>query len=216
MVSNLLRSLQRLYEDRVLPRIIDKVMDNPEMHALRAEVCEGLFGEVVEIGFGSGPNIPFYPAEVTRVQAVDPAELGWDLARERIEASPVPIEFVGLDGQSLPIGDGEADSVLCTWTLCTIPDPLQALAEIRRVRKPGGCLHFVEHGLAHQTKGQTAQRRITPVWKEFAGGCHLDRPVIDLMERAGFTVDARRFATQGPRTVGSMYLGTAVRRLARG
>lgn len=209
MFSKLLRPLQRSYEDRVLPRIIDKVMDNAEVHAIRAEVCDGLFGEVVELGFGSGPNVPFYPADVVRVRAVDPAELGWKLAKKRIDASPVSIAFVGLDGQSLPIDDNQADSVLCTWTLCTIPDPLRALEEVQRILKPGGRMHFVEHGLAHQAKGQTAQRRITPIWKQFAGGCHLDRPMIDLMETAGFEVDARRFVSARIKTVGSMYLGTA-------
>lgn len=206
---NPLRTLQHNYEERLLPRIIDKVMDQPEVHALRAEVCAGLSGDVVEIGFGSGPNIPHYPAEVERVRAVDPARLGWDLAADRIAASPTKIEFVGLDGQRLPVDDDDADGVLCTWTLCTIPDPGRALDEIRRVLRPGGSLHFVEHGLAHQQKGRTTQRRITPVWKEFAGGCHLDRPTTELLESYGFDVTARRFTMRGSSVLASMTLGIA-------
>ncbi|MDH3755041.1 MAG: class I SAM-dependent methyltransferase [Acidimicrobiia bacterium] len=184
-------------------------MDQAPLRELRAEVCAGLAGEIVEIGFGSGANVPFYPSTVTGVRAVDPAALGWELAADRLATSTVPVELVGLDGQTLPVADDTAAAVLCTWTLCTIPDATLALAEIRRVLAPGGALHFVEHGLAHQERGRTAQRRLTPLWKHVAGGCHLDRPIDRLITDAGFDVDVRTFTMKGPKTFGSTYLGTA-------
>lgn len=134
------------YGDRVLPRIVDLALSGKEFARVRARVASTLDGEVVEVGFGSGRNVPHYPATVSRVRAVDPATVGRELAARRVAASPVPVEYVGLDGQHLPLDDASADHVLTTWTLCTIPDVEGALDEIRRVLRPGGALHFVEHG----------------------------------------------------------------------
>jgi ubiquinone/menaquinone biosynthesis C-methylase UbiE len=166
---------------------------------------------VVEIGFGSGPNIPFYPAAVTEVAAVEPSDTAWRLARKRVAASPVPVHRAGLDGQSLPFPDASYDAALSTWTLCTIPDPAAALSEVRRVLKPGGTLHFVEHGLAPDARVQRWQRRLDPVQRRLAGGCQLTRPIADLLGKAGFTLSEVDvfYAKGGPKVLGAESLGVA-------
>src|SRR5262249_60059140 len=135
-------------ETRFRPLILNRTGDDRRREPWRRRVCAGLAGDVVEIGFGSGLNVPFYPAAVTRVAAVEPSDLSWRLARDRVSAAHVPVQRAGLDGQRLPFEDGSHDAALSTWTLCTIPDVAAALGEVRRVLKPGGELHFLEHGLA--------------------------------------------------------------------
>ena len=125
------------YERQVLPRVVNVACGTKMVGPLRRRVCDGLAGDVVEIGFGSGLNIPFYPAAVTRVAAVEPSDLGWQLAGHRLKAASVPVQRSGLDGQSLPLEDDSYDAALSTWTLCTIPDAAAALREVRRVLKPG-------------------------------------------------------------------------------
>jgi SAM-dependent methyltransferase len=165
----------------------------------------------MEIGFGSGLNVPFYPAAVTQVAAVEPADLGWKLAGRRLMAASIPVHRAGLDSQSLPFADDSYDTVLSTWTLCTVPDVAAALREVRRVLKPGGTLHFLEHGLAPDESVRKTQRRIEPVWKRIAGGCHLTRPIVDLLTTAGFTIgELDVFYEKGaPKFGGADSLGTA-------
>jgi ubiquinone/menaquinone biosynthesis C-methylase UbiE len=179
---------------------------------LRERVCAGLSGEVVEIGFGSGHNVPFYPDTVQRVAAIEPSMLSWKLAQDRISASPVTVEQSGLDGQALPLPDDSFDAALSTWTLCTIPDPVLALTEVRRVLRPGGTLHFVEHGLAPDESVQRWQRRLEPLNKRLVGGCHLTRPILDLLETAGFRVEhVEVFYEKGaPKAMAADSLGAAV------
>lgn len=177
-----------LYRDQVLPRIINVACGMKTGNPHRERVCAGLHGEVVEIGFGSGLNVPFYPSTVTRVGAVEPADLGWKLAAKRVAASPVPIERSGLDGQRLPFDDDTFDAAVSTWTMCTIPDVRAALAEVRRVLRPGGTLHFVEHGLAPDAGVARWQHRLEPMQKRLFGGCHLTREIADLVTDAGFTI----------------------------
>jgi ubiquinone/menaquinone biosynthesis C-methylase UbiE len=177
-----------LYGEHVLPRVIDAVGSGKKVEPLRRRVCAGLAGDVVEIGFGSGPNVPFYPAAVTQVDAVEPSDVGWKLAGRRLEAATVPVRRSGLDGQSLPFADASHDAALATWTLCTIPDVAGALREVRRVLKPGGTLHFVEHGLAPDESVRRWQRRLEPMQKRVFGGCHLTRQVVELLTDAGFTI----------------------------
>ena len=201
-----------LYGDRVLPRIVNVACGMKSSNELRNRVCEGLHGHVVEIGFGSGLNIPFYPNSVDGVEAIEPADLGWKLARKRLADSPVPVERCGLDGQSLPLADNSCDTALSTWTLCTIPDAIAALHEVRRVLKPGGTFHFVEHGLAPDDEVQKWQRRLDPLQQRLFGGCHLTRPILDLLTRAGFTVtDVDIFYDEGsPKFLTAQSLGVAV------
>jgi len=177
-----------IYNDRVLPRILNAACGSNKLDPLRRRACASLAGEVIEIGFGSGLNIPFYPAGIARVAAVEPSDLSWKLAGERLRATGVPILRSGLDGQSLPFADNSFDAALSTWTLCTIPDAAAALGELRRVLKPGGTLHFLEHGLAPDEEVRRWQRRLEPVQKRITGGCHLTRPVVELLLTAGFTI----------------------------
>jgi ubiquinone/menaquinone biosynthesis C-methylase UbiE len=200
-----------LYGDHVLPRMINVICGMKSTDERRARVCAGLAGEVVEIGFGSGHNVPFYPTAVERVAAVEPADLGWKLAAGRVAASAVPIERAGLDGQKLPFDEDSFDSAVSTWTMCTIPDLPAALAEVRRVLRPGGTLHFVEHGLAPDADVVRWQRRLEPIQKRVFGGCHLTRDISQHLTDAGFTlVEVDRFYDDGAlRALGADTLGVA-------
>lgn len=178
-----------LYRDHVLPRLVDRACGTPELQRWRQRVATGLSGEVVEIGFGSGLNMPVYPPEVTTVYAVEPSGTARRLAEERVAESTVHVEHVALHGESLPLDDACCDGALSTFTLCTIPDVEAALAELLRVLKPGGRFHFLEHGLAPDDGVATWQRRIEPIQKRLADGCHLTRRPDALVEAAGFVVE---------------------------
>jgi ubiquinone/menaquinone biosynthesis C-methylase UbiE len=199
-----------VYADQVLPRLIDKLCGAKDMLVLRERAVEGLHGVVLEIGFGSGLNIPVYPPDVERVHAVDPATLGRKLAAKRIAASSVPIDFVGLDGQNIPLPDASCDTALSTYTLCTIPNPALALGEVFRILKPGGTFHFVEHGLAPDDDVVRKQRKIEPINKRLAGGCHLTREHWSLLENAGFVLDRQNAEYgKGPKAYAFHYIGMA-------
>ena len=201
------------YRDNVLPRILNKVMDTKVERAARGRVCEGLHGEVVEIGFGSGLNAGFYPSEVTKVLAVEPSKVSMRLAESRIAASSTEVVPAGLDGQHIDLPSEQFDAVLSTWTLCTIPDVASALAEIRRVLKPGGAFHFVEHGHAPDTDIARWQERLEPLNKRLAGGCHLTRTIADDIAHAGFRIDHldNYYAKGAPKPWGYTFEGRALK-----
>ena len=200
-----------IYRERVLPHLVDKACGSKELGEWRARVTEGLAGTVVEIGFGSGLNVPSYPAQVTDVFAVEPALVARRLAEQRVAASHAHIVHVGLDGQSLPLDDASCDGALSTFTLCTIPDVAAALQELRRVLRPGGRFHFLEHGVAPDHKVAAWQRRLEPWQRRLADGCHLTRDPVALVRAAGFVVEQHesRFA-RGPKPWSYMTEGFAV------
>jgi len=201
-----------IYQDQFLPRFTNKVMDRRDLQPIRDRVCAGLTGEVLEIGFGSGLNLPHYPPDVTRLRAVDPATLGRRLAAGRVAVSPVPVEYIGLDGQAIPLDTASVDHVVSTWTLCTIPDAGRALAEVRRVLRPGGSLHFVEHGLSPDARVARWQNRLTPLQRLVAGGCHLNRPIDRIIAGSGLEVAGlTNYYVEGPKSMGYSFEGRAVR-----
>src|SRR6266576_167247 len=177
------------YREQILPRFQDKVMARKPNRAVRARVCEGLQGAVLEVGFGTGLNAYYYPPEVTKVVAIEPSRVCMRIAEPRIARTSVPVEYGGLTGEQLDLPSGEFDAVLSTWTLCTIPNLEAALAEMRRVLKPGGSFHFVEHGHAPDEKVAHRQERLEPLNKRLAGGCHLTRRIADDIAQAGFDIE---------------------------
>jgi ubiquinone/menaquinone biosynthesis C-methylase UbiE len=201
-----------LYDDRVLPHVINVVMNTKQTRTIRQRVCADLEGEVLEIGFGTGHNLPFIPTDVTRLLAVEPSGRSVALARERIAATPVEVDVVGLDGQRLPVDDDSVDAVLCTWSLCTIPDGVAAVREARRVLRPGGRFHFIEHGAAPDAKVRRWQDRLNPIQNRIGGGCNLNRDIAGIVEAGGFTITKldRYYSPREPKVFGSMYEGTAV------
>ncbi len=202
----------RFYESQVLPRVINLSLRGREVSRLRARVTAGLTGEVLEIGFGTGLNVPHYPPGLDRVRAVDPATVGRRMAAKRVAASPVLIEYIGLDAETLPLDDGSVDGVLSTWTLCTIPDVHGALAEIRRVLRPGGALRFIEHGRSPDARVARRQDQFDPLQGRLFGGCHLNRPIDDLVAGAGFELtELKTYYLRGSRTIGYTFEGAATR-----
>jgi ubiquinone/menaquinone biosynthesis C-methylase UbiE len=202
----------RWWEDQVLPRLVDLTLDDDGAGRYRATATAGLRGDVVELGFASGRNLPHYPTEVERVLAVEPADLAWERARGRVRAFGRPVERVSRDAADLPLPDGTVDAVVTTWTLCTVPEVEAALSEARRVLRPGGELRVVEHALAPDEGVRRTQRWVQPVWGAFAGGCHLERDLPALVADAGFEVEiaGARYVTGWPfRAWGWFVHGTA-------
>ncbi|MBZ5737357.1 class I SAM-dependent methyltransferase [Nocardioides mangrovi] len=176
------------WEERVVPRLVDLSLSQEPVTEHRERVCAGLSGRVVEVGFGSGLNLPCLPPEVDALDAVEPSELAWSRSAARREGTAVEVARLGLDGQAISAADASYDAALVTFSLCTIPDAGRALAELHRVLRPGTPLHFLEHGVAPDAGVRRWQRRLDPVQSVLFGGCHLTRDPVTLVEAAGFAV----------------------------
>jgi len=199
-----------LYSEQVLPRLTDRMLGNRAFEKVRKEAVAGLAGDVVEIGFGSGLNVPLLPPEVTGLWAVEPSGVARRIAEKRVSASPVPFHEAGLDGARLDAPDARFDAALSTMTLCTIPDVTTALQELRRVLKPGAIFHFAEHGRAPDERVLRLQNRCNGFQHRVAGGCNLNRDITALVTGAGFEIEAvRNFYLKGPKAWGYMYVGRA-------
>lgn len=177
-----------VWGDQIVPRLADQALKGRHVGELRRATCAPLTGRVLELGFGGGLNIRWYPDAVTSVVAVEPSDTGWQLSARRRARTTLPIERRGLDGQRLDEPDASYDAVLSTFTLCTIPDVRRALAEVRRVLKPDGVLCFLEHGLSPDPRVARWQHRLEPAQRRLAGGCHLTRDMPSLVTEAGFEV----------------------------
>ena len=199
-----------LYENWILPPILDWIMRQKHLTKYRRAVVAAARGRVLEIGVGSGLNLPLYGKEVELVYGIDPSLKLLAIARRRAVASGVPVELLLGSATAIPLADDTVDTVVMTWTLCSIPDPLAALLEMRRVLKPDGNLCFVEHGLSPEPNIEHWQHRITPAWRRIAGGCHLDRKIDELIRLAGFDLTNLQVEyAPGPRTMSYMYEGCA-------
>lgn len=205
-------NLKSIYDNKVLPVLIDKACALDVVNEQRALVVPKAYGIVLEVGVGSGLNAGFYnPKAVKRVIGVDPHL--HPLAVQRFTNAGIDFISQPLSAETLPLEDNSVDSIVMTFTLCSIPDPIQALTEMRRVLKTTGSLYYAEHGLAPQPKWVgKMQQLITPAWKPVAGGCHLDRDIEQLIAQAGFAVAGQQGFTQGVNIVGYHYWGEATPR----
>jgi ubiquinone/menaquinone biosynthesis C-methylase UbiE len=203
-----------LYSDRIFPKILDRAMRMRELRPLRARTVEHAHGRVLEIGFGAGHNLKFYPPQVERVIAVDPNPGLSKMALERIARHSIKVEHHQITAERLPFDDASFDCAVSTLTLCSIPDVSNALKEIRRVLKPGGQFYFMEHGRCPDPNVNKWQDRLTPIWKVIGDGCHLNRDIDTLVADSGLHIDAleNRVLPKAPTFIGYGYLGRATRR----
>ena len=199
------------YENRILPHIINVAMNTKAIKDERKRCLENVKGTVLEVGFGTGLNCPHYPRTVTEVVGVDPSERSARLARKRIAASPFPVEIIGLSAEKLPVADASFESIVSTFTLCTIPDVANALLEMRRALRPGGRLYFVEHGRAEDPNVERWQERLNSMEQIVFGGCNLNRHISALIERAGFEIEhlEHSYLKGAPKFAGFLYRGVA-------
>ncbi len=201
-----------LYDRFLLPYLLDFACGMKDITHQREKVVPMAHGKVLEIGIGTGLNMQHYDkGRVEKIWGLDPAMQMHRLAAKRIARAGLDVELVGLPAEEIPMRDASFDTVVCTYTLCTIPDPVQALGEMRRVLKPGGRLIFCEHGKAPDASVQRWQDRLNPIWKPIAGGCNLNRPVPSLLEQGGFDVqELDTMYLKGPRPLTFNYWGTAI------
>lgn len=202
------------YENKILPFVIDKACSMAPIMALREKIVPLASGVVLEVGMGSGINLALYQADnIDFIWGLEPSEGMRKKARANLKNTNLKVKWLNLNGEDISLNDNSVDTVLLTYTLCTIPDWQQALQQMRRVLKPGGKLLFCEHGLAPDRNIQNWQNRITPVWKKLAGGCHLNRRIPELITSCGFKIDSLEqcYVDDAPRIAGYMYYGTAVK-----
>lgn len=202
------------YENTVLPFVIDLACSTAPIMDLRQKVVPLCTGRVLEVGAGSGINFKLYNAnKVQHVYALEPSAGMRRKAEKNSASSPVPVQWLDLPGEKIPLEDNSVDTVLLTYTLCTIPDYATALQQMFRVLKPGGQLLFCEHGRAPEADVQKWQDKLTPTWVKIAGGCHLNRPIAEYIKQAGFAVTESEnvYVEKSPRFVGYMYYGRAIK-----
>ncbi len=198
------------YQDQIVPLLIDLAMRQKRLSEYRGRIVSAAEGRVLEIGIGSGLNLPFYGRGVQHVIGLDPSPKLLAMARRARRAQTQPVEFIESSAESIPLAAASIDTVVMTWVLCSIPDSARALAEVRRVLKPGGRLLFVEHGRAPEPNVVWWQDCLTPAWKRVGGGCHLNRAIAGLIEGAGFAFDRLQTGyMRGPRPMTFMYEGSA-------
>jgi len=198
------------YERWVLPRLIDLAMRNKQVTRYREKTIPAAKGRVLEIGAGSGLNLRFYGPQVQHLYALDPSARLLQMAKRRQPAAGFPVEYLETSAEEIPLDSRSIDTVVSTWTLCSVPDAARALREARRVLKPGGLLLFTEHGYAPDPGVQAWQRRLDPLWTRMAGGCHLDRKIDRLIHEAGFDiVELTNEYLKGPRPMTYTYSGEA-------
>jgi ubiquinone/menaquinone biosynthesis C-methylase UbiE len=201
-----------LYERWILPRLLDLSMRQRRLDRYRQRTIEMARGSVLEIGVGSGANLPLYGPAVAHVVALDPSSELLRLASGRMADAVVPVSLLLASAEHIPVADAAFDAIVMTWTLCSIREPIGALTEMRRVLKPGGLLLFVEHGLSQENRIARWQHRLTPCWKRIGGGCHLDRKMDDLIRAAGFQINTVKTGyMKGPKPWTFMYQGSATR-----
>lgn len=199
-----------VYGRWVLPRLIDLAMRNKQVTRYRAKTIPAATGRVLEIGIGSALNLPFYGAQVSQLYALDPSERLLHMARKKQPPAPFPVQYLQTSAEEVPLDSRSIDTVVSTWTLCSVPDAAKALREARRVLKPGGQLLFTEHGYAPDPGVQAWQRRLDPLWSRLAGGCHLDRRIDRLIREAGFEiVELQNEYLKSPRPITYTYSGRA-------
>jgi ubiquinone/menaquinone biosynthesis C-methylase UbiE len=200
-----------LYDQHVLPHLIDFACGMGAVMKTRAQIVPQAEGRVLEIGIGSGLNLSFYdPAKVSVIVGVDPSAAMQKLAQQRAAEISIPVEMIALELGQIQAADASFDSIVCTFTLCTIPDAMAALQEMRRVLKPGGKLLFSEHGLAPDLPVVRWQNRLTPLWKPFSGGCHLNRDIPALIRAGGFSIGQLDSSyLKGPRPMTWVFRGWA-------
>ncbi|PKA44570.1 class I SAM-dependent methyltransferase (plasmid) [Rhizobium sullae] len=198
------------YNDVILPRLCHLSMRNKRLVPYRERVIGGAQGCILEIGVGSGMNLPFYGYGVHEILALDPAAQLIDMAREAPYRRELPVRFLAASAEEIPLEDQSVDTVVTTWTLCTIPKAGAALSEMRRVLRPSGRLLFVEHGLAPDESVRRWQNWLTPAWRRISGGCHLNRPIRAMIEAGGFRLDRLQTGYMpGPKPMTYMYEGSA-------
>jgi len=201
------------YARRILPHLINAAMKNKDATRLRGAWVPEARGRVLEIGIGSGLNLPFNSSKVERVYGMEPSKELQKMAEERAKRSNTKVEFLSQSAEdTIPLADDSVDTIVMTWTLCSISDPARALAQMKRVLKPHGRMLFIEHGKSSDAGVARWQDRLTPAWKKIGGGCHLNRKIDDLLKAAGFEIqELKTCYLPGPRPMTYTYQGFATR-----